>query len=261
MIFTNNIDPIFLTLGPLSIRWYGLFFALGIVVSFFVVNWAFKREKYPLQDLESVALYLFVGLVVGARLGHVFFYNAEYFLSNPAEILMIWKGGLASHGAAIGLLVSYWVWTLVHKVKFSKYTDVLILSIPIVAAFVRLGNYFNSEIVGRPTMKESGVIFERLGEAFPRYPSQLYESGIALVLVFVMLWVYKKFYKKTPPMFMMFLLMLLYFLTRFIVEFWKDRHIMPIDFPLSMGQMLSIVPVLIAMVYFIFFYPRQKKRG
>lgn len=258
MIFTNSIDPILFAAGPLEVRWYGALFAIGLLLNYLLLRWVFGKEKFNVADLDSLVLYLFVGLVVGARLGHVFFYNAEYFLSDPIKILQIWNGGLASHGAAIGVLLAYLIWTWKHKVKFTKYADYLVLGMPISAGFVRLGNYFNSEIVGKATDGSWGVVSQRLGESFPRHPSQFYEAGLSFTIFAVLIFVYLK-WKNRPPLFLMFLYMGLYFATRFLVEFFKKRHTISADFPLSMGQMLSILPVLIAIIYLVFYYSKQRK--
>lgn len=262
MVFINNLDPVLFSLGPVSVRWYGLLFAIGIFLNYMLLQWVFKREKISVDKLDSVVIYLFFGLLLGARFGHILFYDAAYYFNNPVEIFKIWNGGLASHGAAIGVLIAYFIWTKVHKVKFSKYTDLLVLGMPITAGFVRIGNFFNSEIIGRATDGTWGVIFKRLNEDFPRHPSQFYESGLSFAIFGILFWVYLKYNKKTPPMFIMFLYVLLYFSTRFIVEFWKERHVLPTDFPLSMGQLLSIIPVFIALVYFgILFKKRLQSRS
>lgn len=254
MEFINNINPILLDLGSLQIRWYGLFFATGILLAYLFLYRLFRKNNYPVADLDSLVVYLFVGLVLGARLGHIVFYNLDYYLANPLEVLMIWKGGLASHGAAIGLFLAYWLWSYVKKVPFSKYVSIISMSIPIPAFFVRIGNFFNSEIIGKPTGTDYGVVFAKLGEDFPRHPVQLYEAGYALVIFLVLYAVYKKAYGKKPPMFIFFLFLGLYFAARFIVEYWKKRHILPESFPLSMGQMLSIIPVLLSAAYFLKYY-------
>lgn len=261
MIFYHNISPIIADFGPLSLRWYGLLFVIGLVLTYLVLRWIFKREKLDVRDLESVALYLFVGMVVGARLGHIVFYDLTFYLENPLEIFMIWKGGLASHGAAIGLLVVYLLWIWIHKKKFTLYLDLLVIGFPITSGFVRIGNFFNSEIVGRTTDGSWGVVFQRLGEDLPRHPSQLYESALSFGIFFVLLFVYLKWFKKLPPLFILFIYIFLYFSTRFIVEFWKERHVLSYDIPLSMGQWLSILPVLIAVGYFAWLLIKRKSKG
>ncbi|MBD3330089.1 prolipoprotein diacylglyceryl transferase [Candidatus Peregrinibacteria bacterium] len=258
MVFVNSFDPVLFEVGPLSVRWYGLLFGLGLILGYAIVFYAAKREKYLTQHIDSALIYLFLGLVIGARLGHVFFYNAEYFLNNPANIIKIWNGGLSSHGAALGILVAYTIWVKVKKIPFSKYTDIFILGMPIVAGCVRLGNFFNSEIIGKPTGGDWGVIFANLSDNTLRHPTQIYESLSSFAIFAILYFVYRKWYRKTPPMFLMMLYVLLYFVSRFIVEFWKERHILSFDFPLSMGQVLSILPIVIALIFFIFFYPRMR---
>lgn len=265
MFFTNDLSPVLFSAGPIEVRWYGLFFALGIAFCYLFLVWIFKKRGHPVADLDSLAVYLFFGLLIGARIGHVLFYNAEYFFSNPLEILKVWNGGLASHGAAIGLFIAYFIWMKVHKVGFSKYADLLVLPMPVAAAFVRIGNFFNSEIVGKAAQSDWGVIFKRLGEDFPRHPVQFYEADVSIVIFIVMFLIYKKYYEKTKPLFFMFLYMLLYFAGRFTVEFWKDQEgITPDSFiektGLSTGQVLSILPFLAAVIYFVFFYRKLAKR-
>jgi len=257
MIFVNDFSPEMVRVGSLAIRWYGLLFSSGIIVNYLLLRWIFKREKYPVIDLDSVITYLFFGLIIGARLGEVLFYEPGFYFRDPLEILKIWNGGLSSHGATIGLFISYVLWTKVHKVKFSKYSDVLVLGMPGTAAFVRTGNFFNSEIVGIPTGGNYGVVFSRLGEDFPRHPVQLYEAILSIAVLVILFYIYKNYYRKTPPLFFFFLYIILYFGGRFIIEFWKDLHVLPGWFPLSMGQVLSIIPLLTAIGYFLFVFPRS----
>ncbi len=259
MIFINDLSPELVRLGPLGIRWYGLLFSSGIILNYILIRWIFRREKYSVNDLDSVTTYLFFGLIIGARLGEVLFYEPGFYFSYPMEILKIWNGGLSSHGATLGMLLSYILWTKVHKIKFNKYSDVLILGMPGTAAFVRTGNFFNSEIVGTPTGGNWGVIFVRLGEDFPRHPVQLYEAFLSITIFAILFYAYKSYYSKTPPLFYLFLYMILYFGGRFIIEFWKDLHVLPGWFPLSMGQVLSVIPVLIAFGYFLFVFPGQER--
>jgi len=259
LTFTHNMSSIAFSAGPFDVRWYGLMYAIGLSLTYLAIYKVFKKQKYKLEHLDSLVIYLFFGLVIGARLGHCFFYNAEYFLTNPVEILKVWNGGLASHGGAIGVFLAYLLWSKIYKVKFIKYPDALVIGFPIIAGFIRVGNFMNSEIVGYPTDSYWGVIFKQLGEDFPRHPVQLYSALMNWLIGIILFVIYKKYYKKTPPLFFMFLYMLLYFSGRFIVEFWKDLQGPIEDLPIQMGQLLSILPVLIAVVYFIFFYPKQKK--
>lgn len=260
MIFIQNIDPVLVSFGPVMIRWYSLFFILGLLANYFILLWIFRRQKYSEGHLDSIVVYLFFGLLIGARLGHVLFYNFAYFSQNPVEILQIWHGGLSSHGATIGILAAYVLWIYVHKVKFVKYVDAIAVPITLTAGFVRIGNFFNSEILGKFTDGSWGVTFKKLGETAPRYPTQIFESLLCFAIFFILLFVYKKYYKKVPVLFIECLFLLLYFSTRFIVEYWKDVNSLPASFPLTTGQALSILPILIALVYFIFYFPKMKAR-
>ncbi len=260
MIFTHTISPILAEIGPVELRWYGLLFATGIALNYLMLSWIFKREKYSRKLLDSLIIWLFFGLVLGARFGHILFYELGYYLENPLQILYVWRGGLASHGAAIGLLISYLGWCWKYKIKFSKYVNAIVIPMPLTAGFVRLGNFLNSEIVGYPTEGDYGVIFSRLGEDFARHPVQLYSMLMNWLVFVIMLFIYKKMFKKMPPLSMMFLYILLYFIGRFTVEFWKDLHgPLPENFPISMGQLLSVIPVILAMAYFAFWF-REKKQ-
>jgi len=251
MLFVNDISPEIFSYAGFSIRWYSVMFLLGIVLNYLILIYFFKKRKFSINHLDSLVIYLFFGLVIGARLGEVLFYNPSYYLENPSEIIKIWHGGLASHGAAIGLLVAYLIWIKIHKVSFSKFVDLLVIPMPLTAMFVRIGNFFNSEVLGTKTGGDYGIIFKRAGEESPRHPAQLYEAVLSFIVFLILFFVYKKYYKKTPKLFFVCLYMLLYFLGRFFIEFFKDvPDPLPGSFALSMGQVLSIVPILISIGYF-----------
>lgn len=279
MIFINNLDPVLFEYGALSVRWYGLLFAIGILLNYLILQWVFRREKFRTEDLDSLVLYLFFGLLIGARLGHILFYNFAFFMANPMEILKVWNGGLASHGAAIGLFLAYSLWAWMRgragdglKKTFVKYADTIVLPMPLTAAFVRVGNFFNSEIVGVATGKAGqasgangeaesfGVIFQRLGEDFARHPAQLYEGAASLLIFFVLIFIYKKYGKKLPQLFLFFFYIFWYFVARFIVEFYKDQAFLAdVNFGLTRGQWLSLLPIAIAAGYFIWLTVRKLK--
>ena len=260
MVFINNLSPILFEIGPVELRWYGFLFAIGLILAYALTFNIFRKEGYSTLHLDSLTIYLVIGLIVGARLGEVFFYEPGYFLKNPVDIFKIWEGGLSSHGAAIGVFIAYLAWQKVHKVNFSKYVDALVIGFPLVAAMVRIGNFFNSEIVGTPTNGNFGVIFKKLGEDFPRHPVQFYEAFLSLVIFGAMFFIYKKYYRQTPPLFFVFFYIGLYFGGRFFIEFFKDLHGPLTDLPITMGQLLSILPILLAVIYFIFVFPKLKHR-
>jgi phosphatidylglycerol---prolipoprotein diacylglyceryl transferase len=276
-MFVHNISRIALEIGPVEIRWYSLMFATGVVLCYFLTRWLWKREKWPLEDFDLVIVFLFFGLVIGARLGEVLFYNPSYYFSHPVEIFKIWKGGLASHGATIGLFLAYvlfWAWRRWggnerRGFAFRKYIDILAVGMPMVAGFVRIGNFFNSEIVGRKTDLPWGVVFGVRGESFARHPSQIYEALLAwgVFAVLLVLWLRRKeadgrLKSWVKPYLFMFLFIALYFLSRFGVEFLKEYQVLEASggwsSGMTMGQVLSVIPVLIALVYFVFVYPKHK---
>ena len=160
MIWT--VDPVFFELGPISVRWYGLLFAIAFMSGFYIIQWMFKKEKCPEAWMDSVFITVMIGTIVGARLGHVFFYQWDYYQDNLLEILMIWKGGLASHGAAIGIVLSLYIWSKrTSKRSILWILDRVVIVVALSGLFIRGGNFINHEIVGKPTQTESGVKFMR----------------------------------------------------------------------------------------------------
>lgn len=260
-MITHAIDPILVEFGPFTIRYYGLLLAGGLAVYLLVTRWIFQRESLSVDKLYNIAFYMVLGLIIGARLGFILFYSFGYYWANPEDIYKIWEGGLSSHGATIGLLVAYLLFYWREKkrnpdFKSYKYLDLLVIAMPIVAAFVRMGNFINSEIVGRITDLPWGVVFTLTGDTAARHPVQLYECLTALLIFVVLLTVYLLWYKKLAPYFMTALFVLIYFSTRFILEFFKEFQVVGVDSPLTMGQILSILPVILALGYFIFILAR-----
>jgi phosphatidylglycerol:prolipoprotein diacylglycerol transferase len=239
-MLTWNIDPVLLDLGPIEIRYYGVFFALSLFLAYLIARHLSKKERINLEELDALFIYLIIGLVVGARLGHIVFYNLDYYISNPFAILEVWHGGLASHGGAIGALLAISIFKLRHKkADLLKYLDITSIAATMPIAFVRLGNFFNSEIVGRPSDLPWAVTFPRVDE-IARHPSQIYEFliGLSLFAVLFTLW-YKK-HKKLKPGTIFALLLTLYFAARFAVEFVKEYPLHEWALNLTTGQLLSI---------------------
>lgn len=247
---TWNVDPELLHLGPISVRWYGLLFALAFIVGYKIFEWVFKRENRPQEDLEQLAVYMIFGTVIGARLGHCLFYNPEYYLSHPIEILEVWKGGLASHGAAIGILIALYLYVKKKKESFLWLLDRIVIVVALGGSFIRLGNLFNSEIIGKPANVPWAFVFTRV-DNLPRHPSQLYES-IAYFLIFVVLfYLYKNKYKELAKGYLFGLFLVLVFAFRFFVEFLKEvQEPFEAGLVLDMGQILSI-PFVLAGLYLI----------
>lgn len=256
-----DVNPEIFNLGPISIRWYGLLFALAFVFGYIILTKIFVKEKKPKSDVEQLSVYIIFGTVIGARLGHCLFYNPAYYLSNPIEILKVWEGGLASHGAAIGILIALYLYVRKKKDQnFLWLIDRLVIVVALGGALIRLGNLFNSEIYGIETTVPWAFIFVDSPRAglIPRHPTQLYES-LAYFFVFIVLYIsYNKWKDKFSNGFLFGLFLVLVFTFRFFVEFVKDiQEPFEADLPLKMGQFLSI-PFVLAGIYFIYRSTKKK---
>ncbi len=246
-----NVSPDIFSIGPITIRWYGLLFALSFVIGYQIMLAIFKKENRDEQDLNDLVWYMILGTVLGARLGHCLFYNPVYYLSHPIEILEIWKGGLASHGAAIGILTALYLY--VHKRKDTTFLwviDRVVITVALSGFFIRMGNLFNSEIIGKPTHASWGFIFESVDNV-PRHPAQLYESIAYLLIFFLLYRIYFKTNGKFKPGYLFGLFLILVFSFRFLVEFLKeDQTYFEHGMILNMGQLLSI-PFILLGVYML----------
>lgn len=254
--FTPEIFPsIFENIG-FSPRWYGVLFALGFVIGYQLFLKMLKAEKRPEEWMDSLLIYTMIGTVLGARLGHVFFYDWGYYSQHPAEILMTWKGGLASHGAAIGIILAMYLWSKkVSKLSMLWVLDRIVVTVALAGFFIRTGNFLNSEIIGMPTNLPWAVIFERV-DLKPRHPSQLYEA-LAYILIFAFLfWSYWKNKKGEYQGWLFGMFLILIFGFRFSIEFTKEiQSAFEAGMALNMGQILSI-PLVLTGIYFVI---RSKK--
>ncbi|MEM8487600.1 MAG: prolipoprotein diacylglyceryl transferase [Bacteroidota bacterium] len=250
--FRWEAGPILLELGPLTIRWYGLLFATGFFLGFLYMRYVYDRERKPVAELDNLLLYMMISTIVGARLGHCLFYEPAYYLSNPVEILKVWRGGLASHGGAIGILTGMYLYSKSRRNQpYLWLLDRIVVPISLAGCLIRLGNFFNSEILGVPTEKSWGVIFARIDE-LPRHPAQLYESICYLLIFIVLHKTYSKYGKDTPRGMLLGLFLILVFSARFLVEFVKVRQAAFAEgLPLSMGQLLSIPAVIAGVVLLV----------
>jgi prolipoprotein diacylglyceryltransferase len=158
-----NASPDIFSIGPVTLRWYGLLFALGFLLSQQILYYIFKQEGKPEKDVDTLTIYMVIATIIGARLGHVLFYEPERYLSNPIDILKIWEGGLASHGAAFGILFALWLYARKKRPgqSYLQILDRIVILVALTGALIRLGNFFNSEIIGKPTESNSGVVFAR----------------------------------------------------------------------------------------------------
>ncbi len=248
-MFVNNISPVIVKLGPFSIRYYSLLFVCAFLLGLYLVKKIFQEKGIDTELVYPLFITVVICVIVGARLGHVFFYHPRYYLSHPVRILMIWKGGLASHGAAIALLIGMVLFTRIYPITFYQISDALSIPVSIGTSFIRLGNFFNSEIVGRKTSVPWAVKFMRFHEpdggppAF-RHPTQLYEMAMGIV-IFVILWtVFKKKKDRLQDGAILYLFLFLYFSLRFLVEFTKEYTRPHHEIFLTTGQFLSIPFIL-----------------
>ena len=240
-----DVDPVIVSLGKIQIRYYSLFFIIAFTIGYYLFKYFFKREQVPLKILDPLLYTLIIGTLVGARLGHCLFYQPDYYLANPIEILYVWEGGLASHGGAIALLLAMW-WFAHHYGKKNHFSflwimDRLGITVALAGFFIRMGNLMNSEIYGNETTMPWGFVFLRNGELAPKHPTQLYEALSYLALFVVLLFLYRKRLPrlKEGTLFGIFLLVL--FAARFFIEYIKEPQV-PFEesMALNMGQILSI---------------------
>lgn len=257
-----DVSPIFITLGPLEIRWYGLMFALGFLAGYWIVARMFKHEGAPEKWLGTLLIFLVVCTVVGARLGHVFFYEWDYYSQHKGEIFKIWEGGLASHGGAIANFIGLCIFSWCVAKKNPSWTiDKVVVPIALVAGLIRLGNLFNSEIYGDPTDLPWGFVFVRNGETFASHPTQLYEALAYFILFGLLMWMYWKRNAEERPWLLTGVFFLWTFGARFIIEYVKNpQESWESDMALNMGQWLSIPFILLGagLMIYAMCRPRQE---
>lgn len=254
-----DVSPEVFTIGSFSMRWYGLLFAAGFLLGLWIVTRMFKAEGAPEKWLDTIFFFMIGGALLGARLGHVFFYEWDYYAQHLSEIPMIWRGGLASHGGAIGVIIALWLFSrYVSKRSILWILDKIVVPTALAAGLIRLGNLMNSEIVGHATDVPWAFEFIRHAEVndiplVPRHPAQLYESLGYLVIFLLLYFIYWKTQKRLREGYLFGLFLVLVFSWRFIVEFFKESQggfESQLGHVLSTGQWLSI-PFVLAGIYFM----------
>lgn len=260
-----NVDPVLLHIGNFQLRWYSLLFASGFFIGWFLFKWFFKREKVDLNLMDPLLFTLIIATIVGARLGHCLFYQPDYYLGSWQgflEIFMPWKGGLASHGGAIALLLAMW-WFSRHYGRKNDFDflwimDRLCIAVAFAGCMIRLGNLFNSEIYGDVTSLPWGFIFDRNGETQPKHPTQIYEALSYLVLGLVLVWVYKYKLDKVYRGFFFGFFLVGCFGMRFLIEFIKEPQVgFEENMTLNMGQLLSIPFILLGVAMLVYSFVRK----
>lgn len=266
-----NVDPEIFSLFGFPIRFYGLLFAIGLLLSISVLNWIFKKENISSKDLDTLTLYGIFGIVIGARLGHCLFYEPEYYLSHPIEMLLPIKftdngiqflgyQGLASHGGVFGLIVAIYAYSRKTKHSMLATIDFVAIVAGLAFGFIRLANFTNSEIVGIPTTKAWGVIFERIDDA-PRHPAQLYEAFCYFLVFGILFTLYVKMRDKFNNGFFFGLATILFFTGRILIEFVKENQVGFEDgMFLNMGQILSLPYIAVGLLILIYSFRNNKTK-
>jgi prolipoprotein diacylglyceryl transferase len=257
-----NIDPEIFRIGGFALRYYSVLFALAFIISYYLLSSIFKKENVSEKLLQRLLVYVIVGTIAGARLGHTLFYEFGYYKNHLLEIILPFRisngnfeltgyQGLASHGGAIGILVAVALYCKKYHLSFLWVLDRLVIVVALSGFFIRIGNLFNSEIIGKPTDLPWAFIFERV-DFIPRHPSQLYEA-IAYLIIFFVLWkLYQTRDLQLKKGFLFGLFLLLVFSARFLIEFTKEnQEAFEKALPINMGQILSL-PFVLAGAYLIF---------
>jgi phosphatidylglycerol:prolipoprotein diacylglycerol transferase len=253
-----NVDPVLIQLGPLGIRWYGVLFAAGLLASYEVGWRIFQRDGMARGEVDRLFGYVVIGTVVGARLGHTLLYEPGFYLTHPLQILYIWRGGLASHGGALGIILAVWWFARRSGQPMLWLLDRVGLVAPIASASIRLGNLFNSEIVGKPSDVPWAVIFARVDQR-PRHPAQVYEA-LGYIVIGLILWAARRRTSLPQQNGRLFgLALVLIFSFRFAIEFLKEPQVAAeAGMTFDLGQLLSI-PLVVVGVVLMFLPPRAIK--
>jgi len=260
-LFVNwHMNPEIFHIGAVSIRWYSILFVSGFILGWFIFKWFFKREGLPPTLLDPLLYTLLIGTIVGARLGHCLFYQPEYYFGSWQgflEVFMPWKGGLASHGGTIALILAMW-WFSHHYGKKYNFSflwilDRLCIAVCFAGALIRIGNLCNSEIYGDVTNLPWGFIFELRGETLPKHPTQIYEALSYTVLGFVLLGLYKYRLDKLKEGTIIGIFFTVLFGMRFLIEFIKEPQVgFEENMILNMGQLLSIPFILLGISLIVY---------
>jgi phosphatidylglycerol:prolipoprotein diacylglycerol transferase len=268
----QNIDPVIFSIGSFKLQYYGLMYIVAFAITFFLVLYRHKREdrfEITADQIKDLTTYIILGLVVGARLGYVVFYNLSYYLKHPLEIILPFSfsdgvtftgiSGMSYHGGLIGVILVAWFYTRKAGLDWWSVVDLYIPAIPLGYTFGRLGNFINGELFGRVTTSSIGMYFPMDQAGQLRHPSQLYEAFFEGVFLFAVLWSIRKF--KIPKGAMLALYLIGYGTVRFFIEYFRqpDDHIGFVFLSFSMGQILC--SLMIAAGVFLYFYLQRREKA
>ena len=263
-MYTHNLDPILLDFGLIVIRWYSLAYIFGIIIGWWfgkkIIRHILKTTnlKFNLNDFDDLITYIVISIIAGGRLGYVIFYNFNYYVSNPLDIIKIWEGGMSFHGALIGIIFGTNLFAINRKISSFFLLDVISCVAPIGIFFGRLANFINAELVGKVTEVSWAVIFPAI-DLLPRHPSQLYEAFLEGLILFLILNIYilKRNYK-TGTCSCLFLIN--YGVFRIISEFYRepDSQVGYIFDQFSMGAILSFLMIVAGTILIVFIKKNEK---
>jgi len=257
--FIWNVNPNILELGPLQLRWYGLLFVVSFFLVLMILTKIYKREGKDPAVLDAMLIYVMIGAVLGSRLVHCFFYEPDYYLSHPLEILKVWKGGLASHGGLAGVLIALYLFSKRYNTSYMWLLSRVSIPGALTAAFVRFGNLFNSEILGLPSDKPWAIIFARV-DMVPRHPVQLYEAFSYLIILGLLIAIYRKVTPAFATKILPGVFLVTVFSVRFFLEYTKTRQAAyTTDFPFTTGQMLSIPYIILGILWILWAFKSASK--
>ena len=252
-----NIDPVFLKLGPLHFRWYGLMYVLTFVISYFIMSSEVKRKniKMTKEEVSDLLFYGALGVIIGARLGYILFYNLAVYINDPFKIFAVWEGGMSFHGGFIGLILAFFLFSRKKGLSFYEIIDMAAQCAPVGFLLGRIGNFINGELFGRVTTSSWGMIFPD-GGPLPRHPSQLYESFLEGIVLFVI--VKTVALKSNTVGTAAWTLCAGYGLFRFIVEFFREPDAQIGFFgQFTMGQLLSFPMLLVGTIMLIVLHRKR----
>jgi phosphatidylglycerol---prolipoprotein diacylglyceryl transferase len=256
-MFVHDFNPILVDIGPISIRWYSLAYIFGILLGLYYGKYLIKnlstKIKVSEKNLDDYLIWAVIGIVLGGRIGYVFFYNFTYYFENPVEILKIWNGGMSFHGGLIGIILSSFLFSKKNDISFWSLTDLIACISPIGIFFGRIANFINAELVGKVSNLPWSFIFPQYDQ-LPRHPSQIYEALLEGLLLFIII---NLLIRKTniPTGYLSILFLILYSTFRVIGEIFRepDQQLGYLFFGISMGSILSIITIMIASIFIFFF--------
>ena len=257
-MFTHNLDPILFNFGLFAVRWYSLAYIAGILIGWWlgkkILIFRFKNSNYQfnLNIFDDLITYLIISIIIGGRVGYIIFYNLDYYLTNPLEMIKIWEGGMSFHGALAGIIIGTYSFTKKREIKFLYMLDIIACVAPIGIFFGRIANFINGELIGKVTNVSWSVIFPAI-DMLPRHPSQLYEAFLEGIILFLILntFISKKNYKTGSCS---YLFLITYGFFRIISEFFREPDVQVgyLFNLISMGTILSFAMILAGIILFTF---------